>query len=46
MAYNKEVKDVKNILGNDKDKYLRNPCSAEEKFVVIELVEETLVDTI
>ncbi|KAI3904709.1 hypothetical protein MKW98_014889 [Papaver atlanticum] len=30
----------------DKDKYLRNPCSAEVKFVVIELSEETLVDTI
>ncbi|CAB4289011.1 unnamed protein product [Prunus armeniaca] len=30
----------------DKDKYLRNPCSAEGKFVDIELSEETLVDTI
>lgn len=46
LEYNKEAKGASNILGKDKDKYLRNPCSAEEKFVVIELSEETLVDTI
>ncbi|KAG8633519.1 SUN domain-containing protein 4 isoform X2 [Manihot esculenta] len=46
LAFNKEAKGPSNILGKDKDKYLRNPCSAEEKFVVIELSEETLVDTI
>lgn len=46
LAFNKEAKGASNILGRDKDKYLRNPCSAEEKFVVIELSEETLVDTI
>uniref|UniRef100_A0A0D6R3J4 SUN domain-containing protein n=1 Tax=Araucaria cunninghamii TaxID=56994 RepID=A0A0D6R3J4_ARACU len=46
LAHNKESKGVHNILDKDKDKYLRNPCSAEEKFVVIELSEETLVDTI
>ncbi|KAE8691301.1 Galactose-binding protein isoform 1 [Hibiscus syriacus] len=46
LAYNKEAKGASNILGRDEDKYLRNPCSAEEKFVVIELSEETLVDTI
>lgn len=46
LAHNKEVKGVQNILDKDQDKYLRNPCSAEEKFVVIELSEETLVDTV
>ncbi|XP_043697874.1 SUN domain-containing protein 4-like [Telopea speciosissima] len=46
LAFNKEVKGASNILSKDKDKYLRNPCSTEEKFVVIELSEETLVDTI
>ncbi|XP_057822351.2 SUN domain-containing protein 4 isoform X1 [Cryptomeria japonica] len=46
LAYNKESKGVQNILGRDEDKYLRSPCSAEEKFVVIELSEETLVKTI
>ncbi|GAB4861181.1 hypothetical protein Ancab_036338 [Ancistrocladus abbreviatus] len=46
LAFNKEAKGASNILGKDKDKYLRNPCSAEEKFVIIELSEETLVDAI
>lgn len=46
LAFNKEAKGAFNILGKNKDKYLRNPCSAEEKFVVLELSEETLVDTI
>ncbi|KAL9273930.1 SUN domain-containing protein [Drosera capensis] len=46
LTFNKEAKGASNILGKDKDKYLRNPCSAEEKFVIIELSEETLVDTI
>ncbi|CAA2989346.1 Hypothetical predicted protein [Olea europaea subsp. europaea] len=46
FAYNKEAKGASNILSQDKNKYLRNPCSAEEKFVVIKLSEETLVNTI
>ncbi|KAL2893919.1 SUN domain-containing protein 4 [Bienertia sinuspersici] len=46
LDFNKEAKGAPNILNKDKDKYLRNPCSAEGKFVVIELSEETLVDTI
>ncbi|XP_058782731.1 SUN domain-containing protein 4-like [Vicia villosa] len=46
LASNKDAKGASNILTRDKDKYLRNPCSTEEKFVVIELAEETLVDTI
>lgn len=46
LAFNKEAKGASNILNRDKDKYLRNPCSAEEKFTIIELSEETLVDTI
>ncbi|GAY66319.1 hypothetical protein CUMW_247790, partial [Citrus unshiu] len=46
LAVNKEAKGASNILGKDMDKYLRNPCSAERKFVIIELSEETLVDTI
>ncbi|KAG0501757.1 hypothetical protein HPP92_001829 [Vanilla planifolia] len=46
LAFNKEAKGASNILDKDKDKYLRNPCSAEEKYVVIELSEETLVDSL
>lgn len=46
LAHNKEAKGVGDILSRDKDKYLRNRCSTNEKFVVIELSEETLVDAI
>ncbi|XP_019155563.1 PREDICTED: uncharacterized protein slp1-like [Ipomoea nil] len=46
LAYNKEAKGASNVLCRDKDEYLRNPCSAAEKFVVVELSEETLVDTV
>lgn len=46
VAHNKEAKGASNILGKDHDKYLRNPCSVRDKFVVIELAEETLVDAV
>ncbi|CAO2203930.1 unnamed protein product [Urochloa humidicola] len=46
LAHNKEAKGAANILGGDKDRYLRNPCSADDKFVDVELAEETLVDTV
>ncbi|XP_042487817.1 SUN domain-containing protein 5-like [Macadamia integrifolia] len=44
LTHNKEARGANNILERDQDKYLRNPCSVEHKFVVIELAEETLVD--
>nr|GMD21607.1 SUN domain-containing protein 4-like isoform X1 [Ipomoea batatas] len=46
LAYNKEAKGASSVLCRDKDEYFRNPCSAAEKFVVVELSEETLVDTV
>ncbi|KAK2425868.1 Galactose-binding protein [Trifolium repens] len=46
LAHNKEANGANNILGKDHDKYLRNPCSVAEKFVIIELSEETLVDSV
>lgn len=46
VTHNKEAKGANNILGKDHDKYLRNPCSIKEKFVIIELTEETLVDAV
>ncbi|KAJ4842795.1 hypothetical protein Tsubulata_040663 [Turnera subulata] len=46
VANNKEAKGACNILEKDHDKYLRNPCSVQEKFVVLELSEETLVDVV
>ncbi|XP_010460056.1 PREDICTED: uncharacterized protein SLP1-like isoform X2 [Camelina sativa] len=46
LSSNKEAKGAASILSRDSDKYLRNPCSTEGKFVVVELSEETLVNTI
>uniref|UniRef100_A0A453F045 SUN domain-containing protein n=1 Tax=Aegilops tauschii subsp. strangulata TaxID=200361 RepID=A0A453F045_AEGTS len=46
LAHNKEAKGAANILDGDKDRYLRNPCSADDKFVVVQLSEETLVHTV
>ncbi|CAE6179916.1 unnamed protein product [Arabidopsis arenosa] len=46
VDHNKEAKGTSNVLGKDHDKYLRNPCSVSDKYVVIELAEETLVDTV
>ncbi|TYI39820.1 hypothetical protein ES332_A02G120700v1 [Gossypium tomentosum] len=46
VAHNKEAKGANNILGKDHDQYLRNPCTVEGKYVVIELAEETLVDAV
>ncbi|KAH7294164.1 hypothetical protein KP509_28G059100 [Ceratopteris richardii] len=46
LASNKEAKGASNILNSDKDKYLHTPCSAESKFIVLELSEETLVVTV
>lgn len=46
VAHNKDAKGANNILGKDHDKYLINPCTVGEKFVVIELAEETLVDSV
>ncbi|KAK9053040.1 hypothetical protein SSX86_029670 [Deinandra increscens subsp. villosa] len=46
VAHNKEANGASNILGSDHDKYLRNPCSVMDKYVIIELAEETLVDAV
>lgn len=46
VAHNKEANGASNILGLDHDKYLRNPCSVIDKYVIIELAEETLVDAV
>lgn len=46
LVSNKEAKGASNILNGDKDKYLRTPCSVENKYVHMELSEETLVVTI
>ncbi|KAL0801530.1 hypothetical protein Bca101_056706 [Brassica carinata] len=48
LSCNKEAKGATSVLllSQDKDKYLLNPCSTEDKFVVIALSGKTLVNTI
>ncbi|KAL9230943.1 hypothetical protein vseg_006227 [Gypsophila vaccaria] len=46
VAHNKDAKGASNILGKDHDKYLINPCSVSGKFVVVELADEILVDSV
>ncbi|MCO5610447.1 hypothetical protein L7F22_064685 [Adiantum nelumboides] len=46
LASSKEAKGASNILNGDKDKYLHIPCSASNKYVILELSEETLVFTV
>lgn len=46
LFFNKEVKGVVSILSRDNDKYFRNLCFVEGKYVVIEFLEEMLVNII
>lgn len=43
---NAEASGASSILIDNKDKYLLNPCSAPNKFVVIELCQDILVEEI
>ncbi|CCF57715.1 hypothetical protein KAFR_0D00680 [Kazachstania africana CBS 2517] len=43
---NSEASGATSILIENKDKYLLNPCSAANKFVVIELCEDILIEEI
>lgn len=43
---NADTKGASAILFENKDKYLLNKCSLPQKFIVIELCEDILVDTI
>lgn len=43
---NKEAKGAHNILTENKDSYMLNKCNAPNKFVIIELCQDILVDTV
>jgi hypothetical protein len=43
---NKEAKGAHNILIENKDSYMLNKCDAPNKFVIIELCQDILVDTV
>lgn len=43
---NKEAKGANSILLENKDSYLLNECNAQNKFIIIELCEDILVDEV
>lgn len=46
LKTNKEAKGAHNILLENKDSYMLNKCSAPKKFVIVELCQDILVDTV
>ncbi|GBG89628.1 hypothetical protein CBR_g49418 [Chara braunii] len=46
ISANSQATSASAVLDEDRDKYLRNPCNAKEKWIVIELSENVRVDTI
>ncbi|KAA8917473.1 hypothetical protein TRICI_000339 [Trichomonascus ciferrii] len=46
MKTNADTKGAPNILIENKDTYLLNKCSSQNKFVIIELCQDILVDTV
>ena len=46
MKTNKEVKGSTSILVENKDSYMLNECSAKNKFFIVELCDDILVDTV
>lgn len=46
LKTNPKAKSTSSILVENKDSYMLNECSAENKFIIVELCEDILVDTI
>ncbi|KAK9468160.1 hypothetical protein V1512DRAFT_203704 [Lipomyces arxii] len=46
LKTNPEMRGASAILFENKDTYMLNPCNAENKFVIIELCQDILVDTV
>lgn len=46
LKTNKESKGSTSILVENKDSYMLNQCSADIKFIIVELCEDILVDTV
>jgi hypothetical protein len=43
---NKNVKGALNVLSENKDSYLLNECSEKDKFLIIELCQDILIDSV
>lgn len=46
MKTNKEAQSASQILSENKDRYMLNTCSAKNKFLIVELSDSILVDTV
>ncbi|KAJ1821211.1 hypothetical protein LPJ60_002759 [Coemansia sp. RSA 2675] len=46
LKANREARGLTSILNSKKDMYMLNECSARSKFVIVELCDDILVDTI
>ncbi|KAJ2786132.1 hypothetical protein GGI15_001696 [Coemansia interrupta] len=46
LKANREARGMTAILNAKKDQYMLNECSAENKFVVVELCDDILIDTL
>lgn len=46
LKTNPQAKNAKSILVENKDSYMLNECSAANKFIIVELGDDILVDTI
>ncbi|KAJ1721421.1 hypothetical protein LPJ53_004051 [Coemansia erecta] len=46
LKANREARGMTAILNSKKDQYMLNECSAESKFVVVELCDDILIDTL
>ncbi|KAK9478002.1 UNC-like C-terminal-domain-containing protein [Lipomyces japonicus] len=46
LKTNPELRGANSILVENKDTYMRNPCGVHNKFIIVELCEYILVDTV
>ncbi|KAJ1996177.1 hypothetical protein GGI25_002168 [Coemansia spiralis] len=46
LKANREAKGLTAILNSKKDQYMLNECAAKDKFVIVELCDDILIDTL
>ncbi|KIW97262.1 uncharacterized protein Z519_02654 [Cladophialophora bantiana CBS 173.52] len=46
LKTNPEARSASAVLGNNKDSYMLNECSAQNKFLILELCDDISIDTI
>ncbi|KAJ1935563.1 hypothetical protein FBU59_005346, partial [Linderina macrospora] len=46
LKSNREARGLKEILNTKKDQYMLNTCAARDKFVIVELCDDILIDTL